>query len=198
MPQVFTHGWVQNKNRLWSQERLKSKACQWAFQLDSDLEIPGVISEFLSVSLRAPAMPSSLPWCFGEEVRTAWSFAKEGSGKQKLTAVTLRGKKLLHKRKEKPKSLGEKWSHSFNYNYYQVWVELWAKVSTRQMFLQFTFHNKCCTCENILMTSWLFISLPILEDFPGQERAPCNILPVASFILLGLMENIKLADAIIA
>ena len=66
-----------------------------------------MISEFLSVSLRAPAMPSSLPWCFGEEVRTAWTFAKEGSGKQKLTAETLK-KKLLYKGKEKPKILGEK------------------------------------------------------------------------------------------
>lgn len=152
MPQVFTHGWVQNKNCLGSQRRLKSKACQWAFQLDSDLEIPGVVFEFLSVSFRAPALLSSLLWCFGEEVGNAWSFAKEGSGKQKLTAETLK-RKMLHKGKEKPKILGEKRSHSFNDNCYQVWVELWANVSTRQTFLQFAFHNKCCPCENILMTS---------------------------------------------
>lgn len=58
-----------------------------------------MISEFLSVSLRAPALPSSLPWCFGEEVRTAWSFAKEGSGKQKLTAETLKKNCFTKERK---------------------------------------------------------------------------------------------------
>lgn len=51
-------------------------------------------------------MPSSLPWCFGEEVRTVWSFAKEGSGKQKLTAETL--KKIALQRKGKTKDLGRK------------------------------------------------------------------------------------------
>lgn len=107
MPQVFTHDWVRNKNCLGSQKRLKSKACQWAFQLHSDLEIPGVAFEFLSVPFRAPAMPSSLLWCFGEEDGNAWSFAKEGSGKQKLTAEALKGK-MLHKRKEKTKDLGRK------------------------------------------------------------------------------------------
>lgn len=45
------------------------------------------------------------------------------------------------------------------------------------MFLQFGFHNNCCICENILMTSQHFARPPILEDFPGQAGTICTISP---------------------
>lgn len=57
-------------------------------------------------------MPSSLLWCFGEEVGNAWSFAKEGSGKQKLTAETLK-KRIASQRKVRSKDLGRKMKPQF-------------------------------------------------------------------------------------